>query len=559
MNINRRLFCFVSILIIATFLRFWELGKVPASVDWDEAALGYNAYSLLKTGKDEYGTKFPLVIRSFDDYKPPLYTYITIPAVAVFGLNPWSVRLPSAIAGVLAVVGTYFFVVELLKKRIIGYWKLDIGNSKIIALLSAMLLAISPWHIQFSRIAFEANTGVTLTIWACLAFLRGLQSKYWFCISALLASLAVYSYHSERIFIPLFGIVLLFVFRSELLKKKKEIFIAGIILFLTILPAVPVFLNSTALMRLRGTSSLADQTGLLARTVKKIEFDFTRGDRVGALFDNRRFVWMKTLLDGYISHYSLKWLFLTGDNARHHAPDMGLLYLWELPFFLLGMYCVAKKGGRAAYILFGWFFISPIAASPTTELPHAIRSLVFLPTFQIFTAVGIVGTLSSVRYRLSATNIRLHTSIIRLCIACYMLFVLMNVTYYLHMYFYHMDYEYSQFWQYGYQQAVEYSQLHKSRYKHIVVSTKLEQPHMFFLFYTKYDPVKYLAGGGTASGGFAEARNKFDIYQFRPIDWNNEVKDSSTLYLGTPTEILSSGLKTIYYLNGKEAIKIADY
>src|SRR5476651_2143259 len=104
----------IAILLLAALLRFWQLGSVPASPDWDEAALGYNAYSILKTGRDEYGTWFPVSLRSFDDYKPPLYVYLTIPSVAIFGLNVWSTRLPAVIAGLLAVAGTYFLMNELI-------------------------------------------------------------------------------------------------------------------------------------------------------------------------------------------------------------------------------------------------------------------------------------------------------------------------------------------------------------------------------------------------------------------------------------------------------------
>ena len=78
---------FFFIVLLAIFLRFYQLGKNPPHLNWDEAALGYNAYSLLSTGRDEYGKSFPLSFRSFDDYKPPLYVYLTIPSVAVFGLN----------------------------------------------------------------------------------------------------------------------------------------------------------------------------------------------------------------------------------------------------------------------------------------------------------------------------------------------------------------------------------------------------------------------------------------------------------------------------------------
>ena len=107
-----------SIFLLATILRLWQLGTVPVSPDWDEAAIGYNAYSLLSTGKDEFGKTFPLVFRSFNDYKPPLYIYLTMPSIAIFGLNTWSVRLPSALMGILAVIGTYYLVVELLKSQI---------------------------------------------------------------------------------------------------------------------------------------------------------------------------------------------------------------------------------------------------------------------------------------------------------------------------------------------------------------------------------------------------------------------------------------------------------
>jgi len=167
------------VILIAAILRFWQLGKVPASPDWDEAATGYNAYSILRTGKDEFGSFLPLSFRSFNDYKPPLYVYLTVPSIRIFGLSLWAVRLPSAIFGVLAVLGTYFLVVLLIQhakdtsgdeSAILGLTR-DVLDALPIA--AAFCLAISPWHIQFSRVAFEANIGLTLNIWAAYFFLRG--------------------------------------------------------------------------------------------------------------------------------------------------------------------------------------------------------------------------------------------------------------------------------------------------------------------------------------------------------------------------------------------------
>jgi 4-amino-4-deoxy-L-arabinose transferase-like glycosyltransferase len=537
---KKTLFALFVILAVAIGLRFYQLGSVPPSPDWDEAALGYNAYSILKTGRDEYGTRLPLSIRSFDDYKPPLYVYLTVPSVALFGLSVWSTRLPSAVMGILAVLGTYFLVKELLKNNTY-------------ALLSAFLLAISPWSIQFSRIAFEANTGVTVNIWAVAAFLAGLKRRIFLPIAAVLFALGMYAYHTERIFLPLLIIILAFVYRKELFVKEhtKPLVISVILGILVVAPLIPVVFNQTALLRLRGTSSFTDQTGLLARDITKLERDQKAGDRIGQLLDNRRIVFAKTVVAGYLSHFSLKWLFLTGDNQRHHAPDMGLLYLWELPFLLYGMFYMLKTRNPASpagrhepgtKLLFGWLLIAPIAASPTTGLPHAVRTLVFLPVFQIFSAVGLA------RF---AARWRLITLL-------YGVFILFNILYYCDMYFVQMNPEVSEYWQYGYKDAVAFTEKVKAKYQKVVVSTTLEQSYMFFLFYTKYDPVKYLAGGGTQSGSFAEAKNHFDNYEFRKIEWSREKRDGTILFVGDPKDMPRGNVMNITFLDGKPAIEMAD-
>lgn len=536
----------IIILLIAASIRLYKLGDVPPSPDWDEVSLGYNAYSILKTGRDEYGTLLPMTIRSFDDYKPPLYVYLTVPSVALFGLSPWSTRLPSAVMGVLAVLGTYFLVKELFRRT--KNYELITNNLPIIA---SALLALSPWHIQFSRIAFEANSGITLNIWAVTLFLMSLRKKIYLPVAAALFGLGMYAYHSERIFLPLLLCLLLAVYWKKIFVKANTkilmtSFIVGLII---VIPLVPVLLNKSAMMRLRGTSSFTDQTNLLSRDIKKIETDRQLGDKFGELLDNRRIVWMKTIASGYLSHFSLRWLFLTGDNPRHHAPDMGLLYLFELPFLFYGLYVLLKSKNyqTEARLLIGWLLIAPVAASPTTGLPHAIRTLVFLPVFQIIIAIGIVSFFGHVKGKVKW---------IALCVL--LLFAAGNMLYYLNMYFVHMNPEFSEYWQYGNKEAVEITEKLKSKYDKVVVSTQIEQSYMFFLFYTKYDPVLYLAGGGTNSGSFAEAKNKFDKYEFRAIDWSKEKRDGSILYVGAPGDMPHGNVANIKFLNGKPAIEIAD-
>lgn len=537
----------LMIIVISAILRLWQLGKVPPSPDWDEAALGYNAYSILRTGRDEFGSWMPLTIRSFDDYKPPLYVYLTIPSVAVFGLNVWAVRLPSVIMGILAVAGVFFLTKELFKSQISKLNDQQGKGLEVISLVSAGLLAISPWHIQFSRIAFEANSGITLNIWAAYWFLRGMRRPEFLILSAGGFGLALYAYHSERVFAPGLVVLLGLVNWSEIKKLGKKVLPAIIVGLIVVAPLVPVMTNPTTLTRLRGTSSLTDQTRLLEPSVKRLQVAKQNGNILGQIVNNRRLIYLKTLADGYLAHFSLRWLFVTGDSPRHHAPDMGLLYIFEVPFLLWGMVEIFRLKGKLRVLLFGWLLLAPVAGAPTTGVPHAIRTLVFLPVWQWFTAVGFVSAVMWLKKQASWYKLGLSV------------FVMTGILFfvqYLSLYFGHLNRETSFDWQYGYEQAVNYARVHYDEYDKIVVSTSLEQPHMFFLFYLQYPPEKYLAEGGTKSGGFAESENKFDKYEFRRINWDLEEKSERILYIGKPDELPGEGDESIYYLNGEKAMEI---
>ncbi len=555
---KKRSMMFWIILIVSAVLRLYQLGAVPISPDWDEAALGYNAYTLLHTGRDEYGTRLPTSIRSFGDYKPPVYAYMAVPSVALFGLNVFAVRLPSAIMGILAVVGVFYLTFELLVLA-----KKHTGSKEIIAVLtqyqrhiplfSMALLSISPWHLQFSRVAFEANIGLTIQIWAITIFLMSLNKRVLLPVSAFLFSLGMYAYHSERVFLPLMGLLLAALFRKELFEKnhiKYTVFSIAIIA-VCLVPLVRSMTDDATVARLKGTSSFTNQVTMLNRSIHKLEEDQKNGNKLGVLFDNRRFVWVRTVVSGYLSHFSVQWLFLAGDNPRHHAPSMGMMYLWELPFLLIGIvFLLNYIHWRTAAIIIGWILIAPVAASVTTGLPHGVRTLTFLPTFQLLVSMGLVYTLYLLKTYSSAIQ--------KIAGALVIVSVVYGCIYYFTMYYVHMDAEVSEDWQYGYAHVVAYTEGHKSAYKKVVVSTSLDQSYIFFLFYTAYNPSSYLSRGGTGGIYGGDVRVAFDRYEFRPIRWDNEVKDGSILYVGAPNEIPHPNIKEFTYLNGKKSFSIAD-
>ncbi len=539
MKIQKYKLVLLAIIVLAAALRFYQLGTNPPSLDWDETAEGYNAYSLLKTGRDEYGYKLPLSFRSFDDYKPPLYIYMTVPSVALFGLNDFAVRFPSAILGVLAVLFCYFMVFELFKNRPM-------------ALLSSLFLAISPWHLQFSRVGFETNSTIlwsTLGVWA---FLKGTKAKgvrimLWMCLASFSFGLNLFMYHNSRVFIPLFAIALLILFKDKLLSIKKYLIIPTVIAVIFSAILLPVIFSIQGQLRYEGTTVFSDVSPLYKASYQ-IEVDREEGLlTVGKILHNRRFVYVPIILGNYLSHLSPTFLFFTADMNRHHAPGLGLQYLWDMPFILIGIYFLIKNKFdiKSKSIVFAWFLLAPFAAAVTWGVPHSLRTEIYLPTFQIFSAIGVY-------------TIYTYTKRKKLFIIVAGTLLIMNFAYYLHQYYVHMPIEYSKDWQYGRKQAALISDLLKSHYDRVIVSTKLEQPHEFWLYYLKYDPSKYLSEGGTVSGGFLEDRNHFNKFFFKPIDFNKQSKEGKTLFVGLPSEFPQNAkiLEEVDYLNGEPAIYI---
>jgi 4-amino-4-deoxy-L-arabinose transferase-like glycosyltransferase len=534
----------VSIIFIGSLLRLWHLGSVPISPDWDEVALAYNAHAIAQTGKDEYGTPLPIILRSYNDYKPGVYAYLAIPFVETLGLTTFAVRLPAALFGIIAIIAVYFLVKELFIKQ---------KNGDYIALLAVFFFAISPWHIQLSRAAFESSVGLTFNILVALFFIKGLKNNIFLIIAAFLAALNLSVYQSERVFTPLLVLALVVIFRKEFFaSSRKYIFAAVIAGIIALLPAV-MFLatNPNSLERVKGTSIFGGHPELIQKNINRLAEDKAHNDLLGTLLDNRRVTYGIDIAGSYISHFDPKWLFLSGDLNRHHAPKMGLLYIFLLPFILFGMYRLLFDDFtiKTKYLIFTWFLIAAIPASITVDVPHAVRALNFLPTYEIFAAIGLLTILSLFKRKRSLNYISYAVLIV--------LFTF-NVAYYLNQYFVQQNYAYAYEWQYGYEQAVPAVEQLKGGYNKILVSNKqpLDQSYMFFLFYLKYPPVDYQKVVDANAGG----THRFDKYEFRVFDWQKESKAEGELLVGSPNDFPSKVVtkKIIPYPNGNPAIFIVD-
>lgn len=521
------------IVFLGVFLRFYQLGGVPGSLEWDEVSIGYNAYSVLTTGKDEYGSFLPTTFRSLSDYKQPVYIYLDILPISLFGLNAFAVRFPSAFFGSLTIIFVYLLVNELFIKS---------QYRKRLSLLTMLFFAISPWHIQFSRGAFEANVALSFIIMGVWLFLRGIRlQKAWYLFTSIFAFIiSTYTYLSPKVFVPLLCVGLFIYGKGYLLKKK----VLAATLFLCLFVGIFLWLlNPASMTRGQGVLFTSKQTEILWQSVHQLHYDTMQGDPLGSLLHNRRIVYTIQFISNYLSHYNPVWLFITGDGTeRHHAPGIGNLYLFSLPFILFGVYSLLRRISKQTLFLFFWFLLAALPASPTTEAPHSIRGLVFLPTWQIFEAAGVLYL-----FYLLKKVIWKKTFIVFVTLGYFL-----NFIYFCHQYFVHTNTDFQRGWTFGYKEVIMDIR-NDQRY---IFSDRFEQPYIFYLFYKQYDPNLYLSQGGS-NRIFSKCFSIDSAYFgncksiLRKGDYYLSIKDEKVWGLKEK--------KRINYIDGSPAVKIHRY
>lgn len=531
----------VFIVLVAVFLRFYQLGNIPPSLTWDEAAWGYNAYSLGINGKDEFGRFFPVnYLESFGDFKPPMYAYLDVIPVKIFGLNEFATRFPSAFFGILTVILTYILV-----KRIFPNSK----NKEKYALLSSFFLAISPWHILLSRAAFEANISSFFIVLGIWSFLAGVQNKKWYLvISAISFALSMYTFNTARIVSPILVILLTIFFRKKIFELKKEVVLAVIIGFLVLIPIFSFLFTPQASLRFKEVNIFTD-----SKVVETANQQIENDDNAlwSKILHNRRVLYSLSFVKHYFDNLSPSFLFIKGDgNPKFSTQDVGQMYIWDIVFFISGILILFKLKEEYWWLIPIWLLIAIFPAATARETPHALRIETALPTFQILVAYGFIQIIE---------KIKRYQSLI-----FYLLMILLfaNFLYFYHNYFYHYRYEYSGEWQYGYKESIDYVKSVESNYDYIQITNSLGRPYIYYLFYTKTDPSMFKDKALVKRDPFGFVNvERFGKYLF-PRDYDHSLsKSNKVLYVNTPYNLPKNIniIKTFQLLNGQPVLVAYTY
>jgi len=469
-----------SILILSAALRLCQLGAVPQSLSWDEVAIGYNGFAISQTGRDEWLKILPISFKSFGDYKAPLAIYLNGVFTLVFGLEDWAVRLPAALSGIMGVLLIVFVTRELLEFFYRPKSKAEVLNIKLMSLGCGFLLATTPWHIHFSRIAFESAIALTILlagVWCFLRFIR--YGQLWSLLaSAGLLAATFYTYHTPKIMVPLLLITLGGFFFKQLWAKKTSVVLAIILGGLLLLPLAYDTFWGLGSQRLGQVTVKAGSTSEVIHIISQ----------------------------HFVAHFSLSYL-IEGktDTLRHGDGQWGVLLLPTYGLILFGLVSVffTKQQGQRKFFALALFWISIgiFPASLGIDAPHANRSLLALPGFLWISIIGgqwLTNLLSQTNRAKNILGTHGETRLLtKSLLGTFMLVQSFFLIAYQHHYYTQFAFQTDDDFQAGYKELFHTLQKYETdpSVRQIIVSNRYGSSYIYALYTKKMNPFVYNYGG----------------------------------------------------------------
>ncbi len=524
----------LGIFLLAFLLRICKVYDYPP-LSWDEAALGYNAFSILETGRDEHGKLLPLIFKSFGDYKPGFYVYLAIPFVKLLGLSQLATRLPGVILGSLTPMVLYLLVSEITKKRKI-------------AILSAAFLAFLPWHIHFSRGAWESSVMVFFVTLGSWLFIKGCKSSIskknsHLAFSLIPFLLALWTYQGAKLFIPivLAGLFVLYFknLKSWYFKNRRN----GKELTLILLTAVLAccwYLQSFSgpeSNRLKAMSIFSYREPITSIDTVLKEDGLAEKDLHYYLFHGEWIHFTRSIMLRYFNHFSPRFLAFDGDwsNPRYSAPHFGMIGLPVLVLVLIGLAsCYSKGLIKGDKFMIYWLLASPLPSALTRDIVSGVRALPMVIPLCYFAARGLVYII----------NMQLFKNALIKLIGCTFIFSVFTITfgYYLDLYYNHLVFESRKDWLYGYREAVSFVRENREGVDNILFSDFYGQPYIYYLFYSQYSPEKYQRENNQADVGSIDMGRvgEVDNIIFKGLSWHDGKSLKNTLFVFSDEDIIRS-------------------
>lgn len=502
------------------------MGAVPNGLTTDEADIGYNAYSILKTQMDVYGRHLPLYFQSFNDYKPGLSIYLIIPFVYWLGASDISVRLLPAILGSLIPLLVFWLLRLMYPQR------------HLLAFAAFVLSALAPWQIAISRIEPGFTVVLFLYLLSFVSFYLAIRKNIGFLfVTAVVMATSFYAYYASIIYAPLIAILLFGIYFREIVRNIKIVLLTFLVFLVLSSPALFNFASSQGRTRLNSINIFtADVT--LPTSIAEIQYDKAGINPFAGLIHNRRIVYANAFLDNYFDFYNPDYLFVNSARVRYFYTNYtGLFYLVEIAFVLYGLVIMISRRLKSDLFLLGLLLIGPIPGAIVQGAAYPHRALLFLLALQIISAIGFTAFYK--RFKFSLVG--------KVAIGLVLVLYLLSAAFFLHQYFIHSRYEFSNENNNGawlsseVKKAIPLVAIYQNSYDRIVFSWFVPKlaPAVYFMFYQSLDPRPFQLKAAQWTKDpphFRQIYSQIGKIEFRPIDWERDKKLKNTLLVGYPSE-----------------------
>ncbi len=503
----------VIALLAGIGLRVMWLDQVPPGLNQDEACNGYDAYSILRTGRDQHGNFLPLVMQGFNDYRMAMFDYSLVPLIGALGLKPAVVRLGAAIWG----------IVDLAAITMLGGLLFGLSG----AAMAALLGAFSPWHLPFSRFGIEATNASAVVSLAMLCFFIWLRNgnDRWLWLSGLFFGLSLYAYSVTKAFTPLIIGWLALVYWRELRQAGREALAAlAIVVLLAVPQAVLIGLHPGMMVRFQKTSVL---------------------NRAGSLA-----IGLRAVAAGWASYFTPSYLFASGDSfAINHPQHFGQLLPVQAPLIALAAITLfSARYRKLTVLLIGWLMLVALPAALTKGSPSALHGVLAFEPWTLLSASGFTTLLDLV------AGVPVVAAGAAVLIPAWALF---SGAWFVRSYFVNYPIAAAQDFQYGLEEVVRsLGRLGDENEPVVFPLADINQPYIYVLFFTHYPPDRFQRGPVARMNKMMAPVLRFDRYFFASPELGYEQLDHGIfIFPGWDSPPAEPAL-TVRYPDGKTAYNV---
>jgi len=483
---------FSIILIIGILIRFWDFPNIPIGFNQDEAAIAYDAYSILENGFDRNGYKFPVYPVSWGAGQGPFYMYFSIPFMIIFGTGIFGFRIGNVILSIISLVCMFFMLSKMFKTKY--------------ALIGMLILTISPWNIILSRWSLDANPLPSLFIIATMILVMAIENRktIWYILASIIYAISLYTYGASYVIIPIFlalAIPYLYIQKKITL---KQIIISGIAFIIVSLPLICFWIIN-----------IFDLNEITTNIFSVPKLTYIRSQSVFKTFDNG----FKDLIQSILDYINLVIMQKSDGLIWNSVPGYGIYYLFTVPLLLTGILLtfskIKFKEFNYNYIIASMFIASTILVlliEPNINRIH----LIYVPVLMLI--------LKAIEFTGEQDN-----NFIYVIILLSVVFFARFSNYYINEY----NNEIGTSFYESFQQAIEYAEENCIQGR-IYITSSVNGNYILTLFHTKYDTKNYIESveyyDENAEFRMAKNYGRYNFYIPSNIDYSaNYIVNNSEL------------------------------